>query len=169
MKKLFMILLLVLVICFVSGCQQGEEMDEGQVADVEADVEAIRKINEEYDSAHNAGDINRIVALYTDEAVRFPAAGPACIGKNAIRDELQQMFDQVTVELKTVVDDIKVSGDLAFYRGAWEQTNTPKDGGEPLKLSGNAITILQKQADGTWKIICQGWSHEQSTEPWEIE
>ena len=56
MKKLFMILSLVLVLCFTFSCQQGEEADEGQVVD----VEAIRKINEEYDSAHNAGDIIKL-------------------------------------------------------------------------------------------------------------
>ena len=144
-------------------------MAEEPVFDVEADIEAIKKINEEYDSAHNAGDINKIVALYTDDAVRFPAAGPALIGKNAIRDELQQMFDQVTVELKNVVDDLKVSGDLAFYHGTWTQINTPKDGGEPVKYNGNGIVVMQRQADGAWKIICHGWSHEQMIKPWEVE
>jgi ketosteroid isomerase-like protein len=79
------------------------------------------------------------------------------------------MFDQVAVELKSIVDDLKLSGDLAFYHGTWTQKNTPKDGGEPRKLNGNAIVILQKQADGAWKIIYHGWSNEKMIKPWEVE
>jgi uncharacterized protein (TIGR02246 family) len=171
MKNLFMIMSLVCLLCFTFGCQQGEEVAEeatpGIEVDVAADIEAIKKINEEYESAHNAGDINKFVSLFTDDAVRFPAAGPALIGKKAIGDWLPQILDQYTVELKQVLVDFKVSGDLAFYHGTWTTTNTPKGGGEPFKLNGNVIVIMQKQADGAWKIICSGWSNEQLIRPWE--
>jgi len=159
---------LVCLLCFTFGCQKAEEVAEEPVVDVEADIEAIKKINEEFESAHNAGDIDKIVSLFTDDAVRFPAAGPALIGKKAIRDWLQQIFDQyTTVEQKNVLVDFEVSGDLAFYHDTWEVTNTPKEGGEPLRLNGNGIVIMQKQADGAWKIICNGWSNEQLIRPWE--
>jgi hypothetical protein len=42
MKKLFMILPLVLVLCFTFSCQQGEEVAEEPAVDIAADVESIR-------------------------------------------------------------------------------------------------------------------------------
>jgi uncharacterized protein (TIGR02246 family) len=171
MKKLLLILPLLFLLCVTYSCQKAEEVAEEATAgievDVAADIEAINKINEEYESAHNAGDINKFVSLFTDDAVRFPAAGPALIGKKEIGDWLPQIFDQHTVELKQVLGDLKVGGDLAFYHGTWTTTNTPKDGEEPFKLNGNVIVIMQKQADGEWKIICNGWSNEELIRPWE--
>jgi uncharacterized protein (TIGR02246 family) len=167
MKKLFMVLPLVFLLCFTFGCKQAEEVAEEPVVDVEADVEALKKINEEYEATFSAGDIDKFVSLFTEDAVRFPASGPTLIGKIAIRDWLQQIYDQNTVELKQVLVDFKVSGDLAFYHGTWTTTNTPKNGGEPFKLNGNVIVIMQKQADGAWKIICNGWSNEELIRPWE--
>jgi proline iminopeptidase len=48
MKKLFMVLPLVLLLCFTFGCQKGEEVAEEPVVDVEADIEeGVKPLNVE--------------------------------------------------------------------------------------------------------------------------
>jgi len=131
------------------------------VVDVEADIEAVKKIGDEFNTAFNAGDTDKLVSIYTDDAVRIPPNEPALIGKEAIRGRFQRLFDQFTVEHESVVVDVKVSGDLAFFRGTWTTIDTPKDGGEPLKFNGNFVSIIQKQPDESWKTICNSWSNEQ--------
>jgi len=161
MKKLLIVIPLVILLCFTFSCQQGEEVAEEPVVDVEADIEAVKKIGDEFNTAFNAGDTDKLVSIYTDDAVRIPPNEPALIGKEAIRGRFQRLFDQFTVEHESVVVDVKVSGDLAFFRGTWTTIDTPKDGGEPLKFNGNFVSIIQKQPDESWKTICNSWSNEQ--------
>jgi uncharacterized protein (TIGR02246 family) len=159
MKKLFMILPLVLVLCFVFGCEK--EDDDVAVVDIEADVEANKNLNDEWDEAYNAADIDRLMSLYTDDAVRIPPNEPSLIGKEAIQGNFQQNFDQFTTENDSEAVDVKIGGDLAFVRGTWTDIQTPKAGGESLYLNGNFVVINQKQTDGSWKTICEIWSIEQ--------
>lgn len=159
--QFIIIIPLALLLCFAFSCQQGEEVSEEPAVDVEADIEAIKKIKDEFNVAFNAGDVDKLVSIFTDDAARIPPNEPALIGKEAIRGLFQRQFDQFTMEHESVLVDFKVSGDLAFFRGTWTSFNTPKDGGEPLKLNGNFVSIIQKQPDGSWKTICNSWSNEQ--------
>jgi uncharacterized protein (TIGR02246 family) len=161
MKKLLMVIPLVFLLCLTFGCQQGEEVAEEPVVDVEADVEAIKKITDDFNAAINAGNIDKLVSLYTDDAVRIPPNKPALVGKEAIRSLFQEQLDQFTVQNEGVIVDLKVSGDLAFVRGSWTSINTPKTGGEPLKYNGSFVSVIQKQPEGSWKVICNIWSNEQ--------
>ena len=43
--------------------------------------------------AYNAGEVDKIVALYTEDAVVMPTNVPALIGRTAIRDFLTQDID----------------------------------------------------------------------------
>ena len=160
MRKLFMVLALVFLLCFTFSCQQGEEVAEEPVVDVEADVEAIKKITDDFNAAMNAGNVDKLVSLYTDDAVRIPPNKPPQVGKEAIRSSFQEYLDKFTVQNEGVIVDLKVSGDLAFVRGSWTSINTPKTGGDSLKENGSFVSVIQKQPDGSWKIICNIWSDE---------
>jgi len=162
MKKLLTIIPLVTLLCFAFSCQkQAEEVAEEPVVDISADIEANKNLNDEWDEAYNAGDIDRLLSCYTDDAVRIPPNEPALIGKEAIRGNFQQSFDQFTEESDSVVENVKIGGDLAFVRGTWTDILTPKAGGESLNLNGSFVAINQKQPDGSWKTICEIWSNEQ--------
>ena len=160
MRKLFMVLALVFLLCFTFSCQQGEEVAEEPVVDVEADVEAVKKITDDFNVAMSAGNIDKLVSLYTDDAVRIPPNKPPLVGKEAIRNLFQEQLDQFTVQNEGVIVDLKVSGDLAFVRGSWTSINTPKTGGDSLKENGSFVSVIQKQLDGSWKVICNIWSDE---------
>jgi ketosteroid isomerase-like protein len=49
-------------------------------------------------------------------------------------------------------EEVQVSGDLAFARGTYAATVTPKAGGEETFIDGKYMTILKRQTDGSWKI-----------------
>jgi uncharacterized protein (TIGR02246 family) len=166
MKKLLMVLPLVFLLCFTFGYQQGEEVAEEPAVDVEADVEAIKDLAKEWEVAFNAGDVDKLVSFYTDNSLRIPANQAPIIGKEAIRDNFQQLFDQYTVEANIVVLDVKVCGDHAFVRGSYATTYTIKATGESLKFNGNWVDLNQKQPDGSRKIIWNSYSNEQLIAPW---
>ncbi len=165
MKKLLMVIPLVFLLCFTFSCQKGEEVAEEPVVDISADIEACKNLDDEWEEAYNAGDIDRLLSLYTDDAVKIPPNKPALIGKEEIRSNFQQNFDRSTNENDSVVVDVKIGGDLAFVRGTWKAIQTPKAGGESLNFNGNFVVINQKQPDGSWKKICDIWSCKQLIYP----
>ena len=169
MKKLLMIIPLVILLCFTFGCQQGGEVAEEPAVDIEADTTALKKIEEEWTAASISGDIDKLVSFFTDNAVNIPPNEPALIGKEAIRSWFQQSSDQFTMEQEGTVEDVQVSGDLAFTRGTETIIFTPKAGGESLKAKDRWVTIYRKQSDGTWKCICNIWSYDSLVSPTQSE
>jgi len=69
MKKLLVIIPLVFLCSFAVGCQQGEEIADESAADVEADIQAIKRIVEDYEAAVNTADIDRYLQLYADDVI----------------------------------------------------------------------------------------------------
>ncbi len=132
---------------------------EGQQATAtQVDAEAIMMLLTEYDAAATAGNVDAVMALYADDAVSMPPDAPARTGKEEIRAAFVAVLEENTVQLTSQVDEVRVSGDLAFLRAAYDETVTPKAGGEPTQLHGKWLVILERQPDGSWKSWREMWS-----------
>jgi uncharacterized protein (TIGR02246 family) len=119
----------------------------------EADIEAINKVNELWDAASLAGDVEGLLGLVTDDYVRMQSGRPMVQAKEALRDLFQAGYDKYRTEsLKNVTDEVLLSGDRAYVRGSWTGTVVPTAGGDPIQVSGKWMDIREKQPDGSWKI-----------------
>jgi len=58
----------------------------------------------------------------------------------------------------SVVEDVRVSGNLAVVQGIDTGITTPRSGGESVKYSLKWLTVLERQSDGTWKWIYEMWN-----------
>ena len=132
---------------------------EGQQATTaQVDAEAIMKLLAESDAAATAGNVDAVMALYADDAVSMPPDAPARTGKEEIRAAFVAFLEDNTVQLTSQVDEVRVSGDLAFLRVAYDETVTPKAGGEPTQYHGKWLVIMERQPDGSWKSWREMWS-----------
>lgn len=120
--------------------------------DVEADITAIKEIWNQYTFTCETGDLDRWISLWIDNGIQMPPDTPARIGKEQIRAEMKSLFDQFIIKIPITCKEVRVAGDLAFSRGTYSISTTPKAGGETIKRSGKYLTILERQADGSWKI-----------------
>jgi uncharacterized protein (TIGR02246 family) len=160
MKRLLILIPLVLLCCL--GCQQGEKV---VTVDVEADIQAIKDIVADCNAAANTADADRGLVHYADDAVVMPANAPADIGKEVIRTKAKQAYGEVTAQEELVVEDVKISGDLAVARVTWSGIFTRNDSGKSWKQNGNWIWVFKKQPDSVWKIIYSIWSNESLVRP----
>jgi ketosteroid isomerase-like protein len=97
-------------------------------------------------------DANAVGALVTDRTVWSDLNLPVTVGKEAIQKLHQDLFGQISCDLKLPVADVKVSGDLATACGTWTQKTTPKaEGMAPMTDRGSWTIILERQGDGSWK------------------
>ena len=77
MKKLIMILPLALILSFIVGCQQGEEVTEGPALDVEAEREAIMAVCKDWAAVSESGDAEGYMNYLSKEVVLMFPGQPA--------------------------------------------------------------------------------------------
>jgi len=145
----------LLVLCFAFSCQkQGEQVAEEAkpAADVEADIDAINEVLNQYANGINTGDLDLWISLWADDGIQMAPDAPAVVGKEQIRAKYESIFPQFNLNMTVTLKEMKVAGDWAFTRGTYTLSMTPKEGGETIKIDGKSLAILERQADGTWKI-----------------
>jgi len=134
------------VTLLLAGCSRPQRSDS------EAVTAAFNAIWTRYSSSLNAGDLDSWLSLWTDDGVQLPPGEPPVVGKDQIRARNKGVLDKFTVNLSITNDELGVAGDWAFARGTYTATLTPKKSGPAIPINGKYITILKRQADGSWKI-----------------
>ena len=126
--------------------------------DTESDAAAIRALLADWDALANAGDAAALVELYAEDVISMPPDAVGRVGREAILASMEETFGADTLQITSVADEVDVAGDLAFMRVTYDETITPKAGSDTELMHGNWLVILQRQADGSWKIWREMWS-----------
>ena len=117
-----------------------------------ADLAAIKETMKQFAVAINAGDLDRWISLWTDDGIQMPPDTPARVGKEEIRVGMKTAFDQFILNMVITNKELRQSGDLGFARGTYTESLVPKAGGDREEYDGKYLTILERQADGSWKV-----------------
>ena len=149
-------LLLTIVLLACTPVQRAERTAQEPAA--EADEKAIRALTEEYAAAFSAGDVVRLLACYTEDAVRMPPDAPAYTGRAAFEEGFRSKFEQFSYQLVWPKEEIVVADGWAFHQRTYRSRLTPVGGGEVIEGSGKAIAIFQKQPDNSWRIAREIWN-----------
>jgi len=117
-----------------------------------ADLAAIKAVMKQFAVTINAGDLEGWISLWTDDGIQMFPGVPARIGKKQIRAGMKPAFDQFILKMEITNEELRVAGDLGFARGTYAESIVPKSGGEREKYDGKYLTILERQADNSWKV-----------------
>ncbi len=127
-------------------------------ADVAADIAAVEAVVTAELSSIVAGDIAANVAMLTDDAVIMPPNEPSVIGAE-VEGWFTEILEAFAVSAGEYVShDISIHGDVAIDHYVGELTMTPAGSDEPITESMKGIHILERQADGSWKISYDIWN-----------
>ncbi|WP_043615391.1 SgcJ/EcaC family oxidoreductase [Ensifer sp. ZNC0028] len=113
------------------------------------DEQAIRTLVESWMVASQAGDIDMVLSLMTDDVV-FMVPGQDPFGKGAFAAASQAMAG-TRMEGGSEIVELQVLGEWAFIRNRIEVTATPTNGAS-IRRSGYTLTLLRKEADGRWRL-----------------
>jgi uncharacterized protein (TIGR02246 family) len=116
------------------------------------DEQEIRDLIGIWLSATRAGDVESVLELMTPDVVFLVPGQPAMIGRAAFEKVLRGMLANHAIESTSEVEEIAVSGDMAYSRTRLSVTVTSKHGGTPLQRSGHTLSILRKGDDGRWRV-----------------
>jgi len=112
--------------------------------------EAILAAIQAFVVAYNSGNMTELLARYDDDLVKMrQGADPESKQETARR--LREVFDRFNTHVEVSNTEVVVSGDIAFTRGSFRVTLTPRDGGERQLISRRYLEIWRKRV-GAWKV-----------------
>ncbi|MBK1866364.1 YybH family protein [Aestuariivirga sp. YIM B02566] len=113
------------------------------------DEQAIRKVVDTWMTASQAGDIDTVLGLMTDDVV-FMVPGHEPFGKEAFAAAASSLKG-MRIEGRNDISEIKVLGDWAYLRNHIDIAMTLPDG-TTTRRAGYTLTILTKGSDGRWRL-----------------
>jgi ketosteroid isomerase-like protein len=155
-------LLISLALAVTAGC--GQPASTAQTpAGAPADEAAIRAGTVLWTDAYNAGEVDKIVALYTEDAVVMPTNAFALTGRAGIKDFLTKDIAATKAAGLTVKDgvsDVGISGDLAWHAG----TSSVIDAAGKTVETGKYIEVWRR-INGKWLMVRDIWNDDAPPAP----
>jgi uncharacterized protein (TIGR02246 family) len=97
----------------------------------------------------NAGDLERLLALYEPDAVLAPEPGKRVAGSDAIREAYRgTLAMRPRIEVHTL-GVLAMDEGVALAHGRWSMTGTCQDG-SAMHMTGRNTEVLRRQPDGAW-------------------
>ncbi len=119
------------------------------------DAYSIRVAKTELREGYNAGNVDRILSVFSDGLGDLSTGCASFWGAEAkavLRHRLKRMFALDRAKLAVTIISIRIAGDWAFDWGWHSLTLTPRKGGRPKKVRTRYLEIWVKEADGKWRI-----------------
>jgi uncharacterized protein (TIGR02246 family) len=113
------------------------------------DERAIRDLVATWMTASQAGDLQTVLGLMSDDVV-FMVPGREPFGREVFAAAAEGM-KAVRMEGTSDIRELVVLGDWAYLRNHIALTMTPP-GGKPVRRAGFTLTILRKEPDGRWRL-----------------
>lgn len=114
-----------------------------------------RRISGSWVAAMNSGDLGDAMALYSAGAVLLRSSGERSIGTQQIGERLSAYVAREAPRFALHAISNRTSGDLGYERGTYEVLPTTPKGSASR---GEYLLVLQRQANGDWKILEQVWT-----------
>ena len=127
-------------------------------SDDKSPEDTFRAGTAEWVAAYNAGDVDKIVALYAEDAIVMPPDAPSASGHAAIRAHMTKDIASTKaagVTLSDVNSSAGASGDLGWHAGSFAVLDA--DG--KTVGTGKYSEIWQKK-NGKWLIIRDIWNND---------
>jgi uncharacterized protein (TIGR02246 family) len=118
-----------------------------------ADEQAIRDLVARWHRATADGDVETVLGLMTPDVVFLVAGHAPMPGRDAFEQGLRKLLATHRVDSSATVREVVVSGDLAYCWTELDVRIRPLSGGDALRRSGSALTILRRQGDGAWQVV----------------
>lgn len=119
---------------------------------VESDIKAIKAHYTEMEEACDKGDAKMLVRGYGPDTLYISSNTPILVGPEPVEMRYGERFASHRINAKWSVDEVEISGDLAYARTICSISETPLEGGEITQRYVRSLDIFRRQSNGVWKI-----------------
>ena len=121
------------------------------IAAAEPAKNAIDTVIKQYETALNAGDVNSILNLYSQNPIFMPQHAPAQIGRDAVEKAYQQVFNTIDLNIAFETHESEVHNNTAWVRTSSSGKTKILATNDEVAEGNNELFIFKHTIDG-WKI-----------------
>jgi uncharacterized protein (TIGR02246 family) len=123
------------------------------------DETAVRQVLSEYNAALNGGKTAAVLPLYSEDGVFMPPYSQSAIGKAAVGDAYDRVFEELKFEVTFNIAEIHVvAARWAFVRTNSAGTTRHHSSGKTTNEANQELFIFHKDDDGQWRIARYSFS-----------
>jgi uncharacterized protein (TIGR02246 family) len=112
-----------------------------------------------YDDALNGGKTASVLPLYTDDGVFMPPFSQSALGKAAVRQAYDAVFDELKFHVKFAIAELVVMAPVwAYVRTNSAGTTDHHSTGKTTAEANQELFIFKKGDDGKWRIARYSFS-----------
>jgi uncharacterized protein (TIGR02246 family) len=140
-------ILIALISITMTGCNM-------QKVDTKAEGEKVMQACREWSQTASAGNVEKVLNYWADNAVVISSGQPVLKGKNQIRQMVEGSFKTPGFHISWQPQSVEVSpsGDMAYLIEKSEITVNDSLG-KAITTHYNGVTVWKKQTDGSWKNV----------------
>jgi len=117
------------------------------------DEQQIRELVDKWLQASARGDLPQILELMDEDVVFLTGGHPPMRGRETFANSFRAALAHFRIDGTSDIQEIRIFGDWAYCWNYLTVTMTPLAGGAPKRRSGNVLSVLRKQTDGTWVLF----------------
>jgi ketosteroid isomerase-like protein len=129
------------------------------------DLAAISAFNKRYLQSINDGDFPTLSRMTSADHIMMIPGRPPITGKGANDDANRRGFEQFHYDETWTIVETVIQGNLAFQRGTFASSATPKSGGPTRASAGKFLRIYRREADGSWSMYIDSFSSDGPDRP----
>jgi uncharacterized protein (TIGR02246 family) len=118
----------------------------------------IARVRAEWVNDLHAKQLDKIAALYAEDAEFLLATGTRVSGRAAIRELCKNVMATMTSNITLHTATRERSENLAYDSGDYSETLTSVADGTVTPYKGTYVMIFRRQANGAWVIAEQVWT-----------
>ena len=122
---------------------------------------ALRKVTQDWALACNTKQLDDLVELYIPDATVLRPNVPAVRGTAAIREFFFGLLDAGMSEVELDPLRVELFSDFGYEAGRCKSL-VPSAAGKRREERGKYLVLLNRQANGDWKILADSWSSDLS-------
>ena len=111
----------------------------------------IQEVHTSWINAVNAGDLDRLLAMMTDDVV-FLGPSQAPFGRDGFSANFSRARKEIQFVCTSDLEEVVIVGDVTYTRSRDALSVTPRAGTNATHLAGYRLTIYRKQSDGRWLL-----------------
>jgi uncharacterized protein (TIGR02246 family) len=116
------------------------------------EIQEIRRVATRWTAAVEAGDIEALGRLMTEDIVVIHGNGRMVCGRDALMKDTARSLEEFSVQQTVESEETIVAGEWAFDRAKVHTTIRSRKGGDAKQFDSRSVTILRKETGVGWRV-----------------
>ena len=116
------------------------------------EIQEIRRVEIGWTAAVEAGDIEALGRLMTEDIIIIHGNGRMVCGRETVMKDFARSFEDYSVQQSVESEETIVAGEWAFDRAKVHTIISSRKSQDTRQFDSRTVTILRKQSGAEWRV-----------------